>query len=97
MANIQKHNVCFLLKSSQMLGAEACEAVDAIFQTVNDRSEKGFVSKEMREIPVKYLCDIAVAQMAAAIAYANKENLTGDALKAHVELSFDIHWNGVKR
>jgi AcrR family transcriptional regulator len=95
--NIQKHNVCNLLKTSQMLGEEACELVDGIFQIAHDSSEKGLLSKEIKEIPIKYLCDLACAQMAVAIDYAETENLQGDALTALINLSYDIHWNGVKR
>lgn len=94
--NKTKHNVCFLLRTSNALSDAAKEEAGAIFQPYFDRMSAAIEAGEIKEVPVDYLCDVFGAQQSTAIAYALAQKMDAVQLDQHIALSFDLCWGGLE-
>lgn len=96
IANPVKQQASSLLRSSQVISASAQESVDAIFLFINEHLEQAQRENCIRNLSTAFLCEIAAAQMGATIQHILKNQLSGAAMLALVNQSFEIYWHGIK-
>ncbi|MFQ3191951.1 MAG: AcrR family transcriptional regulator [Paraglaciecola sp.] len=96
MANLLKQQVASLLKASFAISDEARASVDETFSFINIKLEEAQNKQIIREMPTKFLCDIAVAQMLATIKHARDNNSNQQQLSQLIQQSFEVYWNGIK-
>jgi AcrR family transcriptional regulator len=61
-----------------------------------DLFNRAVSSGVLRDIPLDYFALLMVAQVEAAVEYAQTRGLQGEALRRHMDLSFELFWNAVK-
>lgn len=94
LENRIRHEVRLLLKSGRAISREMCESADDVFHVAIADSLNNPLGPEIREAPASFLYHLGAAQMNAAICFATLQDLQGDTLEKHIDLSFDLFWNG---
>lgn len=97
IANPVKYDVVHLLKSSKAVSKNTTNKTEEIFEVANQKIKQGILDKQIVDISLDYYCDLVSGQLMAAISHIKSQNLRGKALNKHIQGSFEIYWNGIKK
>lgn len=94
--NPLRQQVYILLKTSRVLSQDTIDKTDELFQFFYDKMEQGVKEGDLKEIPSHYLCELAVAHLNTALAYAEAQEMNEVSFDHHVKASFDMFWDAIK-
>lgn len=97
LKNKTKLDVRKSLLVSHVLSSESLNLNDHIINLGLQSLEKGSAEKKIINLPAEFLYNIGKNGLDSTVDYAFQHKLQNDELKEHIESSFAIYWNGIKK
>ncbi len=95
LKNAKEHKVLELLRTSQLLSSNVLRAGESFFTVAFKALNDAILKKTVKEMPIEMIFEIAGGQLNSTIHYIQEYKVKKADIPDIIELSFNIHWEGI--